>query len=144
MKDADFEGTILKNYNMPSEEERVMVKGLKRRRRNKWIVGLSSLTLLAYAATCIPNSIDLSKKLEPLRKEFRNVVAQGYDHAYYRGYHNVELDFGGRLEEVIKKRDKVLNENYGISGRWTAMDYKPSSAEISFLVFCYNPFHKVK
>jgi hypothetical protein len=103
-----------------------------------------------YVIVCLPNSIVLYNELDPLREEFVQVALSGYDsivvvHAF-DGPH-VLLDYGGRLEIIISKRDQVLKQNYGILfGSWTAvMGTSPEvEAFVRAQVFCYNPFHKIE
>ena len=66
--------------------------------------------------------------LKPLKQEFTQVINDGYDKATVN-YHSdgtlVSLDYSGRLDAIVQKRDKLLKENgYIIFGGWHARDYK--------------------
>ncbi len=117
-------------------------------RKNLGLIG-SGLFLL-YALTCIPNSIDLNKKLAPLKEKFiEHALTKDFKVIPKRGYNSIS--YGGKLEEIIIKRNRILNRDYGftlpwlVSGDYSTGPFTPSVNPISKLpVLCYNPFHTIE
>jgi hypothetical protein len=66
--------------------------------------------------------------IKPLKQEFTQVIKNGYDKV--TAYDHADgttylLSYNGRLDAILKKRDKFLKENgYIILGGWHARDYK--------------------
>jgi len=107
-----------------------------------------------YIAACIPNTIKLNKKLEPVRQEFIKVANQGAEKRYsdYSSGSST-LDYGGKLDNIAKEREAILKENHGIQlegWKVSSNDYKKYKDRKNLKVYaprvaiCYDPFKKIK
>ncbi len=124
------------------------------RKLYKWVVAKRVvITFCAiiglFVLVCLPNSVKLYKKLDPIRQVFvKEALSGGYSIKVIDtsdGVHRL-LDYGGRLDRILDDRDKVLRENCGILlGGWRAVmgTYSVLDAQVRSPVFCYNPFHKI-
>lgn len=134
----------------PQDVEDIVIRRLYKRRLGKRFGMVFGVVLILYFVVCLPNSVRLYKKLDPLREEFIVTALSGYDSLWV--VHTSEgprvlLDYGGRLDGILEKRDRVLKENCGILiGSWMAMmgTYSEVVALVNAPVFCFNPFHKVE
>jgi hypothetical protein len=118
----------------------------------KWLY-FAVAGLIAYTASCIPNTINLNKKLEPVRQEFVKVANQGAksrDSDFLTG--KSKLNYGGSIDDVIRKRNIILEENNGIQlEKWKVSstdyrDYKDTQNIVVYMpkAFCYSPLAKIK
>jgi hypothetical protein len=95
-------------------------------------IGLLAFGAGFYVGGCVRRSSDINKQLEPLKKEFIQVVSEESDHAMHN--YKVEYsddgriiipDYRGRLDKIIKEKNDYLSNVRGIiKPRWRVYDYK--------------------
>lgn len=99
----------------------------------------------SYFVSCVKNSIELNKILDPLKIEFICEAERGPESITECDPEYRCLDYGGRLDNILIRRDKILKENYGITlgGWWVHMGGWGFTETIVSWAFCYNPFQKI-
>ncbi|MEM4702916.1 MAG: hypothetical protein QXP53_00290 [Candidatus Pacearchaeota archaeon] len=117
---------------------------------------LVSLVLGAIAGSyllvkSIDTNIKLNKAIAPLREEFKKTaltapyqvktITSGLDE-------RTILDYGGKLDEILKKRDEILKNRYAIPVGWNVFgEYNNKILKICpgpCLVLSLNPFCNTK
>lgn len=108
----------------------------------------ATVALVAYLSICMPNTVRTIKEMGPVSVEFEKIVYDG-PNKVNKGIVG-SLDYGGRLDEVINKRNAILDKNncgmMPYFGKWTAEaswvkgEYKYSASSPRAL-FCY-PLNK--
>ncbi|PIU75625.1 hypothetical protein COS75_03300 [Candidatus Pacearchaeota archaeon CG06_land_8_20_14_3_00_35_12] len=107
---------------------------------------------LIYLASCIPNTIKLNKKLEPVRQEFIQTAQKPEQRNSDIISGTSTLGYNGKLDKILDKRDNILKENNGFlfeSWKVSSTDYKDYKDTQNIRVdtpkaVCYNPLRNIK
>jgi len=112
------------------------------------IVGISAGI---YVGACILQTQEVSKNLDSLRDDFKNTAIEtpsGLETRMRNGGEYRALDYSGRLDEKIQKRNQYLKDRGCIiySGRWyvtkTVADPQAGRQNVTIddKIMCYKPF----
>jgi hypothetical protein len=98
------------------------------KRLGKIFISVVVLAFIGLTVIEVPYHFKMNTFLKPLKQEFTQVIKDGYDKAsvnYHSDGTSVSLDYGGRLDAIIRKRDWLLKQNgYITLGGWHARDYR--------------------
>lgn len=115
------------------------------------VIGISAGV---YLAACVMQSYDVSRTLDGLRTDFKKVaneVPSGLETRIRNGSEYRALDYSGKLDEKIQKRNQYLKDRGCIiySGRWyvtktvadpQAIGEGKQKVTINDKILCYKPF----
>jgi len=120
------------------ESERIIVGAFG---KSMNVLGISAAV---YIGACVVHSYTVSSNLELLRGEFKRTTNESASILETRVRDSrVVLDYDGKLDDVIKKRNDYLKAEgcMMLSGRWYVT--KNASAQkvtIDDRIVCYKPF----
>jgi hypothetical protein len=112
------------------------------------IIGISAGV---YLGACVLQTQEVTRELDRLRADFRNTAVElpsGLETRMRNGSEYRALDYSGRLDEKIQKRNQYLKERGCIiySGRWyvtkTVADPQAGKQNVTIndKILCYKPF----
>lgn len=84
------------------------------------LVGVAVLSVLCIEVDMFVSSARADESLAPLKKEFAEIASADPDHQYASNERGSTLDYGGRLDNVLRERRAAIKE-MGLSGllvRW--------------------------
>ncbi len=98
-------------------------------------IGIAAACLGTYGYFVGFKSQKVDSLLEPLREDFANIAYNNnfslYEGEDILGNPNEAIDFEGRLEEVVRKRDRILDD-YGcfLLGSWSVKSQDGRTVEM--------------
>jgi hypothetical protein len=114
------------------------------------IIGISAGV---YLGACVLQTHEVSRELDRLRADFKNTAIElpsGLETRLRNGNEYRALDYSGRLDEKIQKRNQYLKDRGCViySGRWyvtktvaaQAIGESRQKVTINDKIVCYKPF----